>query len=289
MTGGEAGPGWLDARMAPWRPGPADWARIVLRGGTIVVLCGIGLPVLLVLRLAEVVFRGDRRPWSPQVPRAFSRAVLAVMGLRLDRQGQPMRQPGALVANHGGWMDIFVLNAGVGLFFVAKAEVAGWAVIGWLARIAGTLFITRKGSEAGVQAALLDARLRAGHRLLFFPEGTSTDSRRVLPFKSTLFAAFFRPGLAEVLHLQPVSVVYHAPPGADLRFYGWWGDMEFGPHFLQVLAQPRQGRAEVIFHPPVAVATFADRKALSAHCERAVRSGHDRALAADQPSGASSA
>jgi 1-acyl-sn-glycerol-3-phosphate acyltransferase len=70
-------------------------------------------------------------------------------------------------------------------------------------------------------------------------------------------------------------VVYRAPPGADPRFYGWWGDMEFGPHLLKLLAAPRQGAVEVIFHTPVRVADFPDRKALALWCEARVREGMD--------------
>lgn len=182
-----------------------------------------------------------------------------------------MAHLGAMVANHASWLDIFALNACARVYFVAKAEVAGWAGIGWLARATGTLFIQRKGTEAKVQQAQFEARLRAGHRLLFFPEGTSTDSLRVLPFKSTLFAAFFTHGMEHVMHIQPVTLNYRAPQGADPRLYGWWGDMEFAGHLLLVLATPRQGSVEVIFHPEVAVDDFVDRKALSAHCEQVIR------------------
>ncbi len=110
--------------------------------------------------------------------------------------------------------------------------------------------------------------------MLFFPEGTSTDSLRILPFKSTLFAAFFTHGMDQIMHIQPVTVIYHAPPGQDARFYGWWGGMEFSPHLVKVLAAPRQGRVEVIFHAPLAVDAFPDRKALAAECERVIRAGH---------------
>ena len=118
-----------------------------------------------------------------------------ILGIRLQVTGRPMAERGAVVANHASWLDIFVLNAVSRVYFVSKAEVAGWAGIGWLARATGTVFIARKGTEAKEQQALFEARLRAGHRLLFFPEGTSTDSLRVLPFKSTLFAAFYTHGM----------------------------------------------------------------------------------------------
>lgn len=261
---------WLQARLPPWRPTGGDWVRIVLRGGLAGFVTYAGLVVLLLARLVERPLCGMARPVTPWITQGVCRVVLAIMGIALVRRGAPMRVPGALVANHGSWLDIFALNACDRLYFVAKAEVAGWAGIGWLARATGTVFIARKGTEAKAQADLFEARLRGGHRLMFFPEGTSTDARRVLPFKSTLFAAFFAEGLAGVLHVQPVSVVWHAPKGQDARLYGWWADMDFAGHLMRVLAQPRQGRVEVTFHAPLRVADFPDRKALAAECERVV-------------------
>ncbi|MFT4151071.1 MAG: lysophospholipid acyltransferase family protein [Paracoccaceae bacterium] len=265
---------WLTARRAPGRIGAAGWLRLCLKGALIGGVTYGCLVLMLVLRLVERPLFGLRRPWTPWITQFVCRFTLAVMGLRLILRGRPLREPGAMVANHSGWMDIFALNAATRLYFVSKSEVAGWPGIGWLARATGTVFITRKGTEAKVQQAVFEERLTAGHHLMFFPEGTSSDSRRVLPFKSTLFAAFFAPALRDRLMVQPVTVIWHAPPGQDGRFYGWWGDMDFGPHLAEVLATPRQGRVEVIFHPPLRVADFPDRKALSAAAEAAVRKHH---------------
>jgi 1-acyl-sn-glycerol-3-phosphate acyltransferase len=182
---------------------------------------------------------------------------------------------GAVVANHASWLDIFALNARKRIYFVAKSEVAGWPGIGWLARATGTLFIKRARGEAHDQVALFKERLAYGHRLLFFPEGTSTDGMQVLPFKSTLFAAFFDQELHDKIAIQPVTVNYRAPEGADPRFYGWWGDMEFGAHLLSILAMRQQGVVTVVYHPPVQLADFADRKQLAKTLEETVRSGLD--------------
>ncbi|RRH76593.1 lysophospholipid acyltransferase family protein [Falsigemmobacter faecalis] len=251
----------------------ADWLRVVLRGVPIVLVIFGGLILLLLLRVIERPLFGLKRPVTPWLTRAVCRITLMIFGLRYSTHGRPMAGRGAIVANHAGWFDIFTLNAAQQIYFVSKDEVAGWPAIGWLARATGTVFIRRKGSDAMAQKNLFEARLRAGHRLLFFPEGTSTDSLRVIPFKSTLFAAFFTEGLKDVLSIQPVSLVYHAPKGEEPRFYGWWGEMEFGPSLLKYLAAPRHGRAEVIFHEPVRVQDFADRKALAAYCEAKVREG----------------
>jgi len=237
------------------------------------VLIGAGLLVLVLLRVVERPLAGLRRPVSGHVNRLVSRAVLVVLGLRVTVRGTPLRRRGALVANHASWLDILVLNGAARVFFVAKSEVAGWPGIGALARASGTIFITRSGREARSQALLFEARLRAGQRLLFFPEGTSSDGLRVLPFKTTLFAAFYADDLPQIAQVQPVSLRYSAPPGVEPRFYGWWGDMALGPHLVQVLAQRPQGRVSLVFHTPLRVAEYADRKALAAAAEAAVRAG----------------
>lgn len=257
--------------------GVAGWVRVLLRGLALCLVIYGGLVLLLLLRLVEAPLRGPVRPVTPWITRFVCRTALVIIGMRLRVSGRPMRGRGALVANHGSWIDIFALNACDRVYFVAKAEVAGWPGVGWLARATGTIFIRRNGREAAAQRTLLDGRLRAGHRLLFFPEGTSSDGLRVLPFKTTLFAAFLGDGLADHLQVQPVSVVYTAPPGRHPAFYGYWGEMDMGPHLLAVLAEARQGSVRVVFHPQLAVAGAGDRKALARACEAAVRAGFDAA------------
>lgn len=263
---------WRTAPPAPWRPRGMDWLRIVWRALAIGGVTYGGLILLLLMRIPESLIHGQNRPWTPHITRTVCRTALRLFGLRLDVQGRPMQGEGAIVANHGSWLDIFVLNACDLVYFVAKAEVHGWAGIGWLARATGTMFIARKGTEAKAQEAMFRERLHAGHRLLFFPEGTSTDAIRILPFKSTLFAAFLADGLRDRLHVQPVTVLYHPPKGEEARFYGWWGDMDFAGHLLRMLAAPRHGCVTVTFHPPLRVSDFPDRKVLAAEAEAAVRS-----------------
>jgi 1-acyl-sn-glycerol-3-phosphate acyltransferase len=270
---------WHGDEPAP-RPAPltpAQTARALARGAALGAVTYGCLLLLLLVRLVERPLFGLHRPLTPWITQFVCRSAFAILRIRLTVEGRPMHLPGAMVANHASWLDIFTLNAAARIYFVSKAEVAGWPGIGWLARATGTVFITRKGGDALAQKALFIARLRAGHRLLFFPEGTSTDGRRVLPFKPTLFAAFFDDALRDTMHVQPVSVTYTAPPGADPRFYGWWGTMDFGPHLMRVLAQAPQGAVRVVFHPPLRVADYPDRKALAAAAEAAVRRGHNPA------------
>jgi 1-acyl-sn-glycerol-3-phosphate acyltransferase len=259
---------------------PLGWLRIIVRALVLILLVFGCLLILLLVRLIERPIWGMARPITPYITQFVCRNALRFIGIPLNVSGQPLQGQTAVVANHTSWLDIFALNATDRLYFVSKSEVAGWPGIGWLARATGTMFVKRERAEAKAQIMTMQARLLAGHKLLFFPEGTSTDGQQVLPFKTTLFAPFMTPELKEVLQIQPVSVVYHAPKGASKRFYGWWGDMDFASHLLSSLAAPRQGSIDVIYHPVLKAADFADRKLLAQAAEEAIRTAHTKALMA---------
>ncbi len=253
--------------------GPGDVARVALRGLPLIALVFGGLLILLLIRLIERPLCGLRRPVTPHITQFVCRNAFRILGIRYTTAGSPMPGPGAIVANHSSWLDIFALNAAKRIYFVSKAEVATWPGIGRLARATGTVFIKRERGQAAAQIGIFRDRLAAGHKLLFFPEGTSTDGRRVLDFKPTLFAAFFDGALRDTLSIQPVTVNYTAPRGQDPRFYGWWGDMALAPHLLATLAAKPQGEVTVIYHTPVNVRDFADRKQLAKATELTVRAG----------------
>lgn len=278
---GYRGPTWIgpDPLPEPRRLGALDWGRVTLRAAALFVVLFGGMAVLLAIRLVEAPLAGLRRPVTAYIPRMAFVAACRIVGLRRAVHGRPMAGPGVAVANHSSWLDIFALGASDEVIFVAKSEVARWPGIGWLARGAGTLFFRRDRAEAARQAAELVTRVAIGQRPLFFPEGTSSDGARVLRFKPTLFAALLDPRITNDAQVQAITVEYTAPPGCDRRVYAWWGDMDFAPHFLQVLAQPRPGRVTLTYHPPRAVADGPDRKALAAACERDVRAGLSRGVA----------
>lgn len=272
-----AGVTWRNGVPPPLKGprGLRDWLRVTRRGAAAVAVLLLGVVLILPLRLVERAFHGRRRPWTGPHVQLVCRLTLAVMGIGWERRGTPMQGPGAVVSNHSSWLDILALNAAMPVFFVSKAEVAGWPGVNILTRVTDTHFVVRDPRLARAQAREFALRVGAGHRLLFFPEGTSSDGRRLLPFKPTLFQGFLDPELPAGLAIQPVTAVYRAPLDADPRFYGWWGDMELGPHLLAVLAARRQGRITVILHDPVRVAGHT-RKTLAAACEQAVRGGLDR-------------
>lgn len=253
-----------------FRAEPGDVVRMVLRGVALPSLILTGLLVLIPLRGVEKVVHGPARPWTPWIVHWVSRACRFVLGIRCIRRGTPLLEGGTVfVANHVSWLDILSLNAEAPMTFVAKAEVAGWPGIGLMARAAGTVFIERDPRLVVDQSELLAAKIRAGHRILIFPEGTSSDGQRILPFRPSLFQAFLK---SAPIMLQPITLRYEAPAGQDARFYGWWGDMEMGPSLKAVLASRRPGRLTITFHDGIAVTAGTHRKALAKKAEEVVRS-----------------
>ena len=226
--------------------GAAKW-RIARRAGPLALFLLLCLALLLLVRLVERLLCGLRRPVTPIFQRQVCRAFFRLSGIRLKVTGTPMRDRGAMVSNHVSWLDIFTLSAPRPVFFVSKSEVRSWPGIGFLARAAGTVFITRKRGDAKAQQDVFLNRLRAGQRLMFFPEGTSTDGKRVLPFKTTLFAAFFAPELRDFCHVQPVTLLYRGARrrgAAVLRMVGRHGLRRELPEDLRGEA-PGRGRGDL--------------------------------------------
>lgn len=265
---------WNDAQP-PDLPPATLTGKVVgaLRVVALLALTAVCLVLFLIGRLLRAVL-GRFVTFHFGVARFWSRICLWLLGMRLEVRGEPIHA-GALLANHCSWLDILALRSNRLIYFVSKAEVANWPGVGFITRVTGTIFIERKRSEAKRQEQMLRERIAHDQLLCFFPEGTSTDGQRVLPFKSSLFSAFFTDGQGTDILLQPVSLRYTPAPGSDLPpvFYGWWGSMGFESHIWDVATRSFGGRAEVVFHEPVRAADFADRKALSEHLFRVVRGG----------------
>lgn len=269
---------WGIGREAAFQPvGLLGQIRFWLRAVAFVIGT---IPLITCTLLAYVVEKlTGGRGLSDFFVRGWGHLGRRLCGLRLEIRGTEMLHGGALVANHSSWSDIFVLHSAAHIHFVAKSEVKSWPGIGFLANVTGTIFIERRPVEAKRQQQVLKERLQKGDRLCFFPEGTSSDGRRVLPFKSALFSAFHTPELLPHMWIQPVTVAYFAPKGQPETFYGWWGDMSFGGHMKMVFGLARGGRVRVTYHDPIRAADFADRKKLASYCESVVREGlrHDLA------------
>ncbi|PWR21080.1 1-acyl-sn-glycerol-3-phosphate acyltransferase [Zavarzinia compransoris] len=229
------------------------------------------------------------RHLSVALPFFFHKLLCRILGIRITVHGRRHKRGAVLyIANHSSWADIPVLSAVIPGSFVAKSEIEGWPIFGFLAKLQRTVFVQReKRSRTAESRDVLVDRLRGGDNLILFPEGTSSDGNRVLPFKSALFGAAEievarRDGAMGPVVVQPVTVTYTKlqgmPMGRDYRaFFTWFGDMELAPHLLHALGFGPI-TAEVEFHAPLTVGEAGSRKALARHCETVIRAGHARQI-----------
>lgn len=197
----------------------------------------------------------------------YWRVFARLLGLSVRVIGQPAVRAGrpvVYVSNHSSWLDIPVLGGQLDGCFVAKAEIAGWPLVSIIAKLGRSFFVSRQRGATRTERDAMRARLAAGDNLVLFPEGTTSDGSRVMPFRSTFFA------IAEGPHpplIQPVSVAYDRlaglPTGRACRpLFAWYGDMDIASHYWR-LAQHRGLRATVLLHAPLDPAQFPNRKALA--------------------------
>ena len=219
-------------------------------------------------------------PGRPKV--AFARLYWAVfsrlLGLRVRVIGQlasgSSDRPVIFVSNHSSWVDIPVVGGVLDGCFVAKGDVGCWPVIGTIARLGRSVFVSRQRGSTVRERDAMTGLLARGDNLILFPEGTSSDGSRVLPFRSSFFSVA-ECDAAPII--QPVSVVYDRlgglPTGrANRPVFAWYGDMDIASHFWR-LAQCRGLRVTVLLHAPLDPARFRDRKALSQAVWRTVADG----------------
>jgi lyso-ornithine lipid O-acyltransferase len=251
------------------RPSDAGWhfatrVRVIRRGLSILLWT---IPFIIIQAVC-LLLRGRAKT-------AFARAYWVVfcrlLGLNVRvigsvRGAEPGR-PTLFISNHCSWIDIPVIGSVIEGSFVAKSDVADWPVVRTIARLGRTVFVSRQRGSTGRERDAMRARLAAGDNLILFPEGTSSDGSRVLPFRSAFFAIASPAGEQPNPLIQPVSIVYDRVGGlpagrASRPIFAWYGDMDIASHFWR-LGQYSGLRASVLLHATIDPTLFADRKALS--------------------------
>ncbi|PTM40391.1 lysophospholipid acyltransferase family protein [Bosea sp. 124] len=256
-----------------------------LRAGAILRLSLLSLSTaallpaqLLVARLAPA--------HGAVIPRLFHRITCRCLGVRRHVRGTPppSGSSGLIVANHVSWLDISVLGAERPVCFVAKSEVAGWPVIGFLARLQRTVFIdrSRRAATADV-AAQMGARLSAGEAVVLFAEGTTGDGTRILPLRSSLLGAAHEalgkgagdPDGDGDIAVYPLAISYtgfHGMAGGRVErtALAWYGDTELAPHLRTVL-EVGAIDVELAWGEPIAMGRKTSRKEATRQAEAAIR------------------
>jgi 1-acyl-sn-glycerol-3-phosphate acyltransferase len=250
---------------------------------------------ILVIGLSVIVIPPQwlfTRIWpgaARRFPHLYFRAVTRLMGIRIEKKGQPVSgKPCLYVANHMSWLDILVLSAVQPMCFIAKKEVANWPLFGLLATVGRTLYIDReRRHDVRNSHAVIQKRFADNEIIALFPEGTSSDGNRLLPFRSALMGAADMEVGGQPVLVQPVTIAYtgvHGIPLGRIRrpIFAWYGNMPLMSHLLGV-GRAGPFEATLTFHPPVTVREMGGRKALSRYCEGVIRTSLIEALTGRQP------
>lgn len=252
--------------------------------GARLLVLGFATIFLVPAQMLALRFGWRMAGWLPVL---FHRLFLGLFRVRVVVHGRPpdSGRPTLVLSNHLSWLDIPVLGNLVPLSFIAKAEVAGWPVIGPFARLQRCIFIDRARKSHTTQVNTEVARrLARGDLIVLFPEGTTGDGNRLLPFRSALVgaarAALAEPSL-EQIDLQPLAIVYVRRNGLPVTrrerpAIAWYGDMDLAPHLSAFV---RAGSIDAIVHwgEPIPFDAASDRKRATADAEAAVRTAVQQA------------
>jgi 1-acyl-sn-glycerol-3-phosphate acyltransferase len=231
---------------------PKRIARVIVRGG--------GLLWGIICCLAEYIFRRAGGKLSERtridVLHRWSRLTLPRMGVHIEITGSPVAA-GLIASNHLSYLDIIVYSAIAPCAFVSKREVRAWPAVGWIATLAGTIYVDRsRRSETHTIQPEIQTALAGGLRLFLFPEGTSSDGSRVLPFHSSLF----QPAVDLKMPVSAARISYAIPDGVAGTEACYWGTMSLFPHLVNLLGK-HSIIAKVSFSPNSFL--FTDRKQAS--------------------------
>lgn len=188
------------------------------------------------------------QPHHPRVIRDVCKRLCEALVVDVKIHGEMPTEHALWVSNHVSWVDIPVIGSAAPVFFLSKAEVASWPVIGRLAKAAGSLFIQRGSGDANAVAVQIAGFLRQKLPVLFFPEGTTTDGREIRRLHSKLLSAAVETGTP----VQPLILCYRGPDGRLDSIMPYIGDMTFGTHLKDVLGRSRV-QAHVMPLPAISV------------------------------------
>jgi lyso-ornithine lipid O-acyltransferase len=246
--------------------------------GKSIALTAVVLVIVPAQALALALTNG---PGSTPIALRFHRWVCAVLGVDVAIRGTPARAAQVVFAcNHLSYLDVAALGSVLRATFVAKDDVRGWPLAGVLARLQNSVFVSRDPRRASEIVAAMRAALAVERRLVVFAEGTTSDGSRVLPFKSSAFAALTDPVMAEVV-VQPVTIELLAvngraiAEGGDRDRYAYHGDARLIPHLIGFMRGSGAGVC-LTFHAPLQRLPDDTRKTLATRAHARVAQSNAR-------------
>src|SRR5262245_36829381 len=165
------------------------------------------------------------------------RMILNIKVTVAGDEGQLERGGYVIIANHVSYVDGIVLGSIFPILFVSKREVKSWPAVGQWNVLCGTIFINRqRKEEVGELVEEMMGKLKHEANVLLFPEGTSTNGEKMLPFQTVPLAAPLRNRSIIVTVTVTYKSINEQPVTAANRdsIY-WYGDMDFVSHFWNLL------------------------------------------------------
>ena len=155
-----------------------------------------------------IIFKKLKIPGYKAWPHLVHRSICFALNIKVKTIGAPLDGPPTLfVSNHVSWIDIVVLGHVMKACFIAKKDMIEWPVLGYLSTLQRTIFVNReRRTDVVAQRREMQERIHNGDNLILFPEGTTSDGGRVLPFKSALFGVTEK---AMHLEVDDVTEVHH--------------------------------------------------------------------------------
>lgn len=184
---------------------------------------------------------------------AFIRRLLGIK-LRLEGELAYFKERGNfIVSNHLGYLDGIILSSLFPVIFVTKLQVKSWPIFGWMSQVGCTIYIDRKRKLGSMDFITgISNALKNKSNVLFFPECTSTDGSRILPFHQGYFQAPLNSGSSIIpVTMQYVKVNSEDISAANRDKVCWYGQVKFAEHLSGVLKE-RAIEAKITIHPKIA-------------------------------------
>lgn len=233
------------------------------------------LTVMLILLIPYLGFYFLGKTARRTFAAPFFKYCLKHARIKVTIVGRPdVKNANLFISNHVSYLDIPLLASVLDGLFIAKSEVADWPIIGFLAKISRTHFVSRKAMNIPKEREKIAEHLRKGESIFLFPEGSSGNGVQLLPFKAGLLSAAQSPGIETGTVIQPITLAYGTGKDQKTRDqYAWYGDMDLAPHIWSLLKQKNEFSVSVIFHEAVPSNHFQDRKQLTKWAEERIRTG----------------
>lgn len=208
-------------------------------------------------------------PW----PRHFLATAARICGARVTRIGTHLKRDVFYVSNHLSWIDILAVGGASGTAFIAKAEIEKAPVVGWLASLNRTVYVKRE-NRLGVAEQINELRdaLAETWAVTIFPEGTTTDGKSLLPFKTPMLRVLEPPPPGVMV--QPVMLDY----GDAADDIAWIGQERGLNNARRILSRPGSFALKVHFLEPFHPRDFPGRKVIAAESRRRIEAALVEAL-----------